>query len=59
MAFYESGVIGLLLGLLLGFITILLFYFFMLAENKKYAKKQKEMIENLAKLIDKMGKGRI
>ena len=55
----ESGIVGLVIGLFLGFITMLFFYLFMLAENKKYAKKQKEMIENLAKLIEEMERRRV
>ena len=58
MTDYTSGLFGLILGLFLGFITMLIFYLFMIAENKKYSKKQQEMIENLAKLIEQIDERR-
>lgn len=54
----DSGLIGLIIGLVMGFIVILILYLIMSIENKKYAEKQKEMISNLAKLIEQIDERR-
>ena len=45
--------IGLIIGLTIGIIFMIILYIFMALERDKYAKKEQQTIENLAKLLEK------
>jgi hypothetical protein len=49
----DSMTIGVIIGLIIGVIFMIIMYILISLERDKYALKEKQIIENLAKLLEK------